>query len=319
MQHVLIVFNILFFATGFMGVTALALLNVRLQSRLLGPLLVFQSLFLAGMGLIVVYFYIAGLPEGISRTTVAVLRIALAVLNSSVWVTGGVLVHRMVPPRRRRRFRPTVMEVLASLVILWTLTNAALIVIFGHDAAGGTAMVADKRFGAAQLWALAGHVIVGLALARFGLTARGPINPREPGAIRPLIRAYGLWALVLAPAGLIEFAVESAGIPWLPTLALDPLLYLSFNIISMSAAIRLFTPGDAGTPVMDSIPAEQRRMLNLSAREAEIAVLIARVLANKQIAAELGISPATVRTHIYNLYQKVGAGSRVELLNRLRG
>lgn len=64
MQHVLIVFNILFFATGFMGVTALALLKVRLQSRLLGPLLVFQSLFLAGMGLIVVYFYLAGLIIG---------------------------------------------------------------------------------------------------------------------------------------------------------------------------------------------------------------------------------------------------------------
>ena len=87
----------------------------------------------------------------------------------------------------------------------------------------------------------------------------------------------------------------------------------------MSAAIRLFKPGESGTPIMDSVPAEQRWMLNLSAREAEIAVLIARGMANKQIAGELGISPATVRTHIYNLYQKVGAGSRVELLNRLRG
>ena len=319
MQHVLIVFNILFFATGFMGVTALALLKVRLQSRLMGPLLVFQSLFLAGMGLIVVYFYLAGLPGGISRTTVAVLRIVLALLNSAVWVTGGVLVHRMVPPRKRTRFRPTVMEVLASLVILWTLTNAALILVFGHDADGGTAMVADQRFGAAQMWALAGHVIVGLALAKFGLTARGPLNPNEPGTIRPLIRAYGLWALIFAPAGLIEFAVETARIPWLPTLALDQLLYLSFNLVSMSAAIRLFKPDESGTPIMDSVPAERRRMLNLSAREAEIAVLIARGMANKQIAAELSISPATVRTHIYNLYQKVGAGSRVELLNRLRG
>jgi DNA-binding NarL/FixJ family response regulator len=49
-----------------------------------------------------------------------------------------------------------------------------------------------------------------------------------------------------------------------------------------------------------------------------MAVMIARGLANKEIAAELNISPATVRTHIYNLYQKVGARSRVELLNKLR-
>ena len=319
MQHVLIVFYALFFATGFMGITALTLLKLRVQSRLMGPLLVFQSLFLVGMGLIVVYFYLAALPGGVTGTTVVVLRIVLALLNSAVWVTGGVLVHRMVPPQKRRRFRPTMMEVLASLVILWTLTNAALIVVFGHDADGGTAMVAEERFGPAQMWALAGHIVVGLALAKFGLTARGPINPNEPDSIRPLIRGYGLWALIFAPAGLIEFAVESARLPWLPTLSLDHLLYLSLNLVSMSAAIRLFRPGEAGTPIMDAVPAERRRMLNLSAREAEIAVLIARGMPNKQIAGELGISPATVRTHIYNLYQKVGAGSRVELLNRLRG
>ncbi len=319
MQHVLIVFYVLFFATGFMGVTALTLLKLRLRSRLLGPLLVFQSLFLLGLGVIVLYFYIASLPGGISRTTVVVVRVVLALLNSAVWVTGGVLVHRMHPPRKRRRFRPTAMEVLAGLVILWTLTNAALIIVFGHDAAGGTAQVADERFGAAQLWALAGHCVVGLALLKFGLTARGPIHPVEPKAMRSLIRAYGLWALLLAPVGLIEFAVESARLPWLPTLSLDPLLYLSLNLVSMSAAMQLFKPDKSGTPIIDAVPTEQQRMLNLSAREAEIAVLIARGMANKQIAAELGISPATVRTHIYNLYQKVGAGSRVELLNRLRG
>jgi DNA-binding CsgD family transcriptional regulator len=50
-----------------------------------------------------------------------------------------------------------------------------------------------------------------------------------------------------------------------------------------------------------------------------MAELIGRGLSNKEIASELGISPATVRTHIYNLYRKVGAGSRVELLNRLAG
>ena len=323
MQHVLIFFYILFFATGFMGIAALTLLKMKVQSRLLGPLVVFQSIFLVGMGLIVVYFYLDGLPGSIPSSVVVVLRVVLALLNSAVWVTGGVLVHRMVPPRKRprrwREFRPTTMQVLASLVVLWTLANAALIVVLGHDAAGGTAQVADDRFGMAQLWALAGHIFVGLALAKFGLTARGPINPTEPDAISPLLRAYGLWALISAPVGLIEFAVESARLPWLPTISLDFLLYLSLNLVSMSAAIRLFKPGESGSPMMYSVSAEQRRMLNLSAREVEIAVLIARGMANKQIAAELSISPATVRTHIYNLYRKVGAGSRVELLNKLRG
>ena len=69
---------------------------------------------------------------------------------------------------------------------------------------------------------------------------------------------------------------------------------------------------------MDSVPEERIRALGLSTREVEMSIMIARGLANKEIAGELGISPATVRTHIYNLYQKVGARSRVELLNKLR-
>ncbi|MDZ7795379.1 MAG: hypothetical protein U5P10_17315 [Spirochaetia bacterium] len=38
MQHFLMVFYVLFFATGFMGRAALLLLNMRVRSRLLPPL-----------------------------------------------------------------------------------------------------------------------------------------------------------------------------------------------------------------------------------------------------------------------------------------
>ncbi len=86
----------------------------------------------------------------------------------------------------------------------------------------------------------------------------------------------------------------------------------------MSAAVRIFKPVNEGIPVLDSVPEERIKALGLSPRETEMAVLIARGLANKEIASELCISPATVRTHIYNLYQKTGARSRVELLNKLR-
>jgi DNA-binding CsgD family transcriptional regulator len=132
------------------------------------------------------------------------------------------------------------------------------------------------------------------------------------------MKAYGLCALVFAPMGLVEFAVDAAFLPWLPSLSTDHFFYLAWNIVSMTAAVRLFTPGEGGVPMLDSVPEERMRSLGLSAREAEMAVLIARGLANKEIAADLGISPATVRTHIYNLYQKAGARSRVELLNKLR-
>ena len=155
-------------------------------------------------------------------------------------------------------------------------------------------------------------------MAAFGITARGPLNPKEPPQLHALMRAYGTCALVFAPIGIIEYAVERAGIPGLSYISLEHFFFLTWNIISMSAAIRLFTPSGSGDKLLETVPAERVQALGLSAREAEMAVMISRGLANKEIAAELNISPATVRTHIYNLYQKAEAGSRIELLNKLR-
>ena len=50
----------------------------------------------------------------------------------------------------------------------------------------------------------------------------------------------------------------------------------------------------------------------LSNREREILALLADGLGNKQIAARLGISPNTVKTHLEMLFDKLGVSSRAE-------
>jgi DNA-binding NarL/FixJ family response regulator len=50
----------------------------------------------------------------------------------------------------------------------------------------------------------------------------------------------------------------------------------------------------------------------LSERETEVVVLAARALPNARIAEELGISEATVKRHLANVYQKIGVRSRSE-------
>ncbi len=51
----------------------------------------------------------------------------------------------------------------------------------------------------------------------------------------------------------------------------------------------------------------------LTPRELDIVRLVGKGLGNKEIAQELGVSVATVRTHLNRVYDKLGPGSRVEL------
>ncbi len=56
----------------------------------------------------------------------------------------------------------------------------------------------------------------------------------------------------------------------------------------------------------------------LSARETEVLEYLSAGLTNKRIAEQLSISPFTVKRHIENIYQKLQAQTRVELVAKAR-
>jgi DNA-binding NarL/FixJ family response regulator len=73
--------------------------------------------------------------------------------------------------------------------------------------------------------------------------------------------------------------------------------------------------GDAVAAVLEAAGhrgAAARRELpgGLTGREAEVLVLLARGLTNKQIAARLVIAPKTVGRHVEHVYSKAGVSSR---------
>ncbi|KPA94514.1 helix-turn-helix transcriptional regulator [Pseudomonas asplenii] len=58
-------------------------------------------------------------------------------------------------------------------------------------------------------------------------------------------------------------------------------------------------------------------LLDLTPRERQIAHLLRQGASNKQLAQELEVSLATIKTHLINLFRKTGASSRTELVVHL--
>jgi len=115
MQQFLMAFYVVFFATGFMGGTALWVLSVRVRSRLVRPLLIFQLLFLVGMGLIIIYFAWTAQPGGIPGSAELVLLGVVNALNAGVWVVVIVIARRIRLPTGRKKPVSAAAEILAAL------------------------------------------------------------------------------------------------------------------------------------------------------------------------------------------------------------
>ena len=72
------------------------------------------------------------------------------------------------------------------------------------------------------------------------------------------------------------------------------------------------------TPPRATIPLDMTgRAQPLTSAESRVAQLVARALRNREIAAELGLSEATVGAHLGHVYKKLGVRSRTELALRL--
>lgn len=69
-------------------------------------------------------------------------------------------------------------------------------------------------------------------------------------------------------------------------------------------------------PFQTTVLAIPRRKLDLSDRELEVLRGVADGLSDKQVAGLLGISPKTVRNHISGIFDKLGAGNRVDAVLR---
>lgn len=127
------------------------------------------------------------------------------------------------------------------------------------------------------------------------------------------------WFAAAALAGhLVYIATALGGLAgrWLA----PPLLLLAnfLPLLSLRRALaRHFRPVPHGPAVEPALAAFATKH-HLSEREREVLDLLLQGKSNKEIDGELFISAHTVRNHVHNIYEKLGVGSRLELMNRVR-
>ena len=80
------------------------------------------------------------------------------------------------------------------------------------------------------------------------------------------------------------------------------------RVVTVSVASEGLPPGSPGS--------RDRAAVRLSERELEVLVHVAAALSNRQIGARLGITEGTVKRHMRSVFDKLGAVSRIDAVNK---
>jgi DNA-binding CsgD family transcriptional regulator len=96
------------------------------------------------------------------------------------------------------------------------------------------------------------------------------------------------------------------------------LVYLSFAVLSVYLYYFISRRYFLTYEMTSGLPDAKVKQLGVSEREAQIINLLVEGLSNQEIAKELFISPNTVKTHIKNIYTKLGVSNRLQLFNLLK-
>lgn len=97
--------------------------------------------------------------------------------------------------------------------------------------------------------------------------------------------------------------------------------YMSFNLIPailIHHFVRDYGPGEPPSPVLSACIDDLFERYGITKREQEIIRLVCEGKSNREIADELFISIATVKDHIYRIFQKTSVKSRIQLANLFR-
>jgi DNA-binding CsgD family transcriptional regulator len=304
MEHLTLALYVLFFTAGSGGAGALAVLAWRHRSPFFAMLLVIDLLYGVGLAASMAFFYIGNVAGFLPSESSSWLQRAATVANASqvlLYLQVTIFALSLDWTEKSRLVLKVATALFASLVTLQ-----------------GGWLLAASWFPLPRPWSSGWLVVVTLLLLGALLLVFAHRQSLDP--LKFLARWWGIALVVFVPSVVLEDWIGSLGLYAQGTFQVDFLFSFALNVLAIVALLRSFAakPGVRGNPATYEVAPALAQDFGLTPREIEIVPLVAQGLANKEIAFVLGISPATVRTHLSNLFQKTGARSRIDLVNRLR-
>lgn len=296
MDHVVLIFYILMITVAGGGTAAAVVLHLRMRRGETCAVAVVTVLFLTALVLGVVSYYLGVVlsPESYPSEAFAVIGMLL-----------GVAVYSWVFVMLTRVARDTWKRHAAALAI-------ALLAQIGRGIVGMLGQI--ELLERLRLPAIG---MISLYLLYAGIVALRRGRHDASPTVASLMARVGWLLVVFAPVST-AFYVFLYRVPpsFRPPVSLDFLFALGWSVVLISAFVRHL---NAPEPELeDGVPPSFREAYGITNREADVVALVAQGLSNKEIADRLFVSLTTVRTHLYNVFKKTGAKSRVDLLRIAR-
>lgn len=136
---------------------------------------------------------------------------------------------------------------------------------------------------------------------------------------KKLVLLVSIFSLLYLFFGIFDGIQEKIDFITLPEgFSFSSVFILVFSVFSILIGLKYDNKSQISNDIFfKTLDREKMYKFKISEREEEIVKKIIEGKTNKEIAHELFISLSTVRTHIYNIFQKTGAKNRIDVINIL--
>lgn len=276
----------------------MALLHSRIKRRVTAALLWVTGCLLVSVFLTMVQYYFVSFLSAWSAYMYIQYGLSMLI---ALALYGGLLILMIDLPKV-----PNLVAVPASILVVGIQLGRMLIVVWSTPVAADLVKFPSVALISAYL------LLVGVFLYRAA-------REEQDWTVSLLLRRLSILTMVFAPIStifyLLSYRLEALG---RLHISLDFIYFSAWSIIAVSVFLRYLARPTAfledGKISRGFVTAYK-----ISPREKEVIKYISYGLSNREIADRLYVSYTTVRTHVYNIFRKTGAKSRVELLRILSG